>query len=75
MIIDCPYCCGEKLLNLDDVMVEMSQLNRMSGEMEFETACCGKGMKVFSNAGKYSVAPTDELPAGKEAKREFIGAD
>lgn len=49
----CPHCDGD----LGDLMEVMDELvrNKIVGELYFETKCCKKGLKAFTQTGMHYV--------------------
>lgn len=53
----CPYCTHD-LGDLDPVLEQLS-FNKIDGEYFFNSACCNRPLRAFSNVGAYYVEPTD----------------
>lgn len=63
---NCPYC-KEELQDLDPIMDQLA-LDKRSGVVYFDSACCKMSIKAYSELGMYYIVPVDGTVA-----RQFIG--
>lgn len=66
---ECPYC-QKDLGDLDDIMNELSR-NIINGVVCFDSKCCQRPLKAYSNTGMYFLIKND----GTSGNSILIGAN
>ncbi|EWH02092.1 hypothetical protein [Halomonas sp. BC04] len=66
----CQYC-EKPLGDLTSVMDKLSQ-NKMNGELDFQSECCGGAFKAYSKVMAYYLVPVDPVPEGRVSEPVLI---